>query len=210
MAARGEMDYLILASLWTGWCTLHSTAISITATAYLKRRLGSRYRMFRIVFNLFAIATLIPVLVYSRSIPSVLVFRWEGLFRIGQAAMILAALFLFLAGARHYDGLQFLGIRQIRDRETEPGLTSTGQLNTSGILQVVRHPWYLGAIIIIWARDMDIATVVTNSVLTTYLIIGTLLEERKLVREFGEDYHRYQEAVSMLVPVKWLMARTRE
>lgn len=203
------MEYLILAMLWMIWCTIHSATISITVTSFLKGRLGSSYRMFRMVYNLLAIATLMPVLLYSHSIQSEMVFRWEGFFRIPRTVLILAAVSLFLAGGRHYDALQFLGIRQIRDGKTEPGLTSSGRLDTSGILSVVRHPWYLGGIIIIWARDLDISAVVTNIILTSYLIIGAVLEERKLAAQFGEVYSQYQEEVSMLLPVKWFKTRIR-
>jgi protein-S-isoprenylcysteine O-methyltransferase Ste14 len=38
-------------------------------------------------------------------------------------------------------------------------------------------------------------------------VIGTILEERKLVREFGEPYREYQRNVSMFFPYKWLKAR---
>jgi len=203
------VEYLILALLWVTWCTIHSATISLTVTAYFKGRFGSSYRMFRMVYNLLAIATLMPVLLYSHSIQSEMVFRWGGFLRVPQAVLILVSVSLFLAGGRHYDALQFLGIRQIRDRETEIGLTSSGRLDTSGILGVVRHPWYMGAIIIIWARDLDISAMVTNLILTLYLIIGTLLEERKLVAQFGGVYRQYQGEVSMLVPVKWLKARLK-
>jgi protein-S-isoprenylcysteine O-methyltransferase Ste14 len=42
--------------------------------------------------------------------------------------------------------------------------------------------------------------VVTNVVLTIYVIIGTKLEERKLVLEFGDTYIQYQKEVPMLIP----------
>ena len=37
----------------------------------------------------------------------------------------------------------------------------------------------------------------------TVVVVGTLLEERKLVSEFGRQYTDYQQRVSMLLPVKW-------
>jgi protein-S-isoprenylcysteine O-methyltransferase Ste14 len=40
-------------------------------------------------------------------------------------------------------------------------------------------------------------------VFTAYVVVGTLLEEKKLVAEFGEEYRSYQRRVSMLVPLKW-------
>jgi protein-S-isoprenylcysteine O-methyltransferase Ste14 len=39
-------------------------------------------------------------------------------------------------------------------------------------------------------------------VLTIYLVVGAILEERKLVAEFGEAYREYQGKVPMFVPAK--------
>jgi len=37
--------------------------------------------------------------------------------------------------------------------------------------------------------------------MTAYFVIGSRLEERKLVREFGENYRRYQQSVPALMPL---------
>jgi protein-S-isoprenylcysteine O-methyltransferase Ste14 len=60
---------------------------------------------------------------------------------------------------------------------------------------------------IIWARGLDVSALITNIILTAYFIVGTVLEERKLLLEYGEAYRRYQKQVSMLVPFKYLRAR---
>ena len=57
---------------------------------------------------------------------------------------------------------------------------------------------------LIWAGPLDAPGVLVNVVLTIYLIVGTLLEERKLVVQFGAAYREYQERVSMLFPFKWI------
>ncbi|MEI6143491.1 MAG: hypothetical protein WCP85_29715 [Mariniphaga sp.] len=44
------------------------------------------------------------------------------------------------------------------------------------------------------------ADIIVNLVLTVYIIIGTFLEEKKLVLEFGETYIQYQKEVPMIVP----------
>ena len=36
--------------------------------------------------------------------------------------------------------------------------------------------------------------------MTVYILIGAHFEERKLLREFGEDYARYKENTPMLLP----------
>jgi protein-S-isoprenylcysteine O-methyltransferase Ste14 len=39
-----------------------------------------------------------------------------------------------------------------------------------------------------------------NIGLSLYLYIGALFEERKLLREFGEAYHNYQQNTPMFLP----------
>jgi protein-S-isoprenylcysteine O-methyltransferase Ste14 len=46
-----------------------------------------------------------------------------------------------------------------------------------------------------------------NIVLSSYLVIGTLIEERKLVLEFGDKYKTYQRQVSMFIPIKWMRSK---
>ena len=61
--------------------------------------------------------------------------------------------------------------------------------------------------LLIWARQLDISVIFINVILTSYLIVGTYLEEKKMIREFGEKYLTYQKRVSMLIPYKWLKSK---
>jgi protein-S-isoprenylcysteine O-methyltransferase Ste14 len=82
-------------------------------------------------------------------------------------------------------------------------LTDDCRLDTDGVLSVVRHPWYAGGMLIVWARPLDLSAVVTNVVLCAYFVVGAILEERKLKVQFAAQYAAYQKRVSMLIPFKW-------
>ena len=199
--------YIILSLLVIAWCVLHSAMISVSMTEYIKKRLGPKIRFYRLFYNLIAILTLIPVALLAYSIPPQVIFDWNGYMRIGQVILLGLAVLLFFLGGRHYDARQFLGIKQIREGIANTLLTDTGELDTSGILGITRHPWYFAAILFIWARQLDVTAIFINVIFTSYLIVGTYLEERKLIGEFGEKYLAYQKRVSMLIPYKWLKSK---
>ncbi len=198
--------YFLLAALWAAYCAAHSALIAIPVTDYLRRVLGPRYRFYRLFFNLFSLLTLVPLILYSdseqwRSNP---VFVWDGYLRFVQWLFIVIALLLLVTGARHYSILQFLGIQQLRVSGSHGAMTSSGEFDSSGVLGVVRHPWYVAVFILLWARDFDLAKLTISLILSAYLVVGTILEERKLILEFGDRYREYQDRVSMFVPIKWL------
>lgn len=192
---------------WIVWCALHSALISITASDFIKRKLGEGYRFYRLLYNIFSLLTLVPLLYYSVSTRQELIFRWHGPLVIIQCLLIAASCFLFVAGGWKYSIPMFLGIRQIKTKRENWSLSDNVTFVVLGIHRMIRHPWYLGGMMIVWARNLSLLTIMINIVITSYFIIGTHLEERKLIREFGEQYRKYQANVSMFFPYKWLKAR---
>lgn len=197
------MSFFLLIIFWVVWCILHSALISLSVTEWLRKRVPGFFRYYRIVYNSVSILTLLPVLYYTYLLKGPVLLNWVGPWRALQVALILSAMILFVAGARRYDLAQFLGLRQVHDEQACSVLTDDCSLDTQGILSIVRHPWYTGGILIIWARPLDLTAILTNLVVCAYFVIGAMLEERKLVRQFGEEYRDYQKQVSMLFPVKW-------
>ncbi len=155
------------------------------------------------LFNVFSLVTLIPLVIYSRSLShrDPMLFEWSGNWRILQFSMIVLAVVLIISGARHYSISQFLGVRQIRSQSSRAAMTDTGDIDTTGILGITRHPWYVAVFLLLWASDLNLGILLVNAVLSGYLVIGTLLEERKLVLEFGDKYREYQQKVSMFFPL---------
>ena len=65
----------------------------------------------------------------------------------------------------------------------------------------VRHPLYFFSLLLIWScPDLSLDRLLYNILWSTWIIAGSVLEERDLVADFGESYRDYQRKVPMLIP----------
>ena len=200
-------DLTILSGLVMLYCFFHSFLISITVTRYVKSNTGEIFRYYRLFFNIFSLVTLIPLLYYTHSLRGSPVFIWSGYLVYIKYAIIMVGIILIMAGTHGYNFFQFLGLKQLKNSSIDENDIISETLNTSGVLSIIRDPWYAAVILLLWARNMDYSKLVVNTIFTGYIIIGTYLEEYKLVKAFGKEYLDYQKEVSMLIPVKWVFKK---
>ena len=145
----------------------------------MKVMLGANYAYYRLCYNIFSLLTLFPVVLYQLRLHEKILFAWPWPWNMLKIAMYLAAFFLFYEGYRAYDMKYVLGTRQLQERR-EDKMQKAADFKTSGILDYVRHPWYSGAIILVWAfGHISDVSLVSKIILTAYIFIGTFLEEKK-------------------------------
>lgn len=109
---------------------------------------------------------------------------------------ILAIVFLAPGAYLGIKGVTEMGLKAAETHRVE-------RVISSGVYARVRHPQYLGAILSHIGASFLLAGLYSFLVTPLVIIINYILcwkEERELIREFGEDYHRYQEIVPMLIP----------
>jgi protein-S-isoprenylcysteine O-methyltransferase Ste14 len=192
--------YIIASAAVSGWCILHSALISPAVVGRIRALMGARFKYYRILYNIWASLSFAAVLYYLHLLKTPSVWNWAGYWLPVRWLVLLGGLYFIWAGAKAYDLWQYFGFRQLLSGETHLTLSKNGHLSREGILGKVRHPWYTGTILIIWARPMDRDALIANIILTLYTLIGTLLEERKLLTEFGDEYASYRQTVPMLIP----------
>jgi protein-S-isoprenylcysteine O-methyltransferase Ste14 len=79
-----------------------------------------------------------------------------------------------------------------------------GTFKTPNVYKLVRHPMQLGFVIAFWsAPTMTADRLALAALLTAYISIALVFEERDLVSHFGEQYRAYQRAVPRLIPRPW-------
>jgi protein-S-isoprenylcysteine O-methyltransferase Ste14 len=67
----------------------------------------------------------------------------------------------------------------------------------------VRHPLYFFSLLLIWScPDLYADRFIFNLLWTVWIILGTVLEEKDLVSDLGDDYRQYQKKIPMLIPWK--------
>ena len=203
------MKFLILIALWTAFCFLHSFMITPFFTDFVKKNTGPSYRYYRLFYNIFSILFLVPVVIYSYSIMEKPFFTWHGYLLAGKYFMLIGGLWIFYEGSRHYNMRTFIGINQIHTDVNHGLINTSGTIEKGGIMGVVRHPFYSGSFLLIWAGNLDTTRLIMNIILSLYLFVGTLLEEQKLMAEFGVTYKNYQKEVSMLFPCKYLKRKIK-
>ena len=195
------MKYLLVVVLWTSYCALHSYLISIGFTKLMTRLLKNYYAFYRIAYVIISILLFIPLLKFSAQSNSHIIFNYGYPLSVVRYTVIAGSLLLFFwAFFIDYDSLSFWGIRQILDLKGIKNSNSMKNIKTKGLLGITRHPMYFALIIYLWCHIFTIMDIVINTILTIYILVGTKLEEKKLVLEFGEAYLRYQQQVPMLIP----------
>lgn len=202
-----KMDgaYLLLVLFLLIWCFIHSALLSVSATHFFKRKSGPNFRFFRAGYNLFAVASIISVMMYSRALRTQPFFERDGLLMTVRFLLLGVSCLFFFSGAQSYNIREFLGISFTGSTSRSPSqLPPSHYFQIRGVNKIVRHPWYFAALLIIWSRPIDISVICENMVFSLYLIVGTFLEERKLIQQFGKQYRLYQRKVPMLLPVNWL------
>lgn len=201
------LSHFLIFLFWILWSTVHSLLIQQRIMDLFQRILKNKFRFYRLFYIIFSVISLAPVIYYWKIIESPIIFEWRGGLRIIQGSLVLASLILFYSGARRYNFKQFLGFKQIKEGNLDRSLSKSGKVDTSEILSLIRHPWYTGIFLIIWARELRLSDIVVNTVIVFYVIIGTYLEEKKLEHEFGDEYKKYREKVSRFFPMKWITSK---
>lgn len=180
---------------------------SLLATDYVKKiaekKNKDKFRFYRIIYNIISFITAAPAffvwITSSSSTP--LLYTIPGELFPFFILLRLLAIGLFVYAAFQTDMLEFAGLKTCK---------TDGRIMTDKAYGIVRHPLYTGIIVIIFTKaEMTQLDFTANALVSIYFIIGAYIEERRLVYAFKDEYRKYQQRVSMFIPVKWFINKIK-
>jgi len=177
---------------------VHSVLASLWAKARARSWLGPLgQRTYRLMYNLFAVVSFLPVLALVAALPDQTLysipFPWVILTLAGQALALLTV----LAGVLQTGMWSFLGVQQLLQTASD----EAPRLVVRGLYRWVRHPLYTAGLVFIWLTPVITLNLLALYIgLSIYLVVGAIVEERKLLVEFGQAYAEYRRRTPMLIP----------
>ena len=186
-----------LIAYWVVFGLTHSLLAAERVKAVVSSFMGAHSRYYRLYYSIFSFLLLGWIIWFQYSHPDRSLFRMPVYVSVAAAILLLPAMIIMSICIRkyfyHLSGIDVLF----------PGRQSSGKLETGGLNRFVRHPLYSGTLLLVWCLFLLFPTggnLISAGMITLYTIIGTLFEEKKLRRTFGEAYILYQQQVPMLIP----------
>jgi protein-S-isoprenylcysteine O-methyltransferase Ste14 len=192
------IDHLLYGLAWASFGALHSLLAAAPGRALLGRAFGAGTRL---AYNAIAVFHVAAIWAFGRFLAQgAAPFGLPLWAQAGLSLLALAGAALLLLGLREYDLGRFAGTWQLRHRVPPDAEGEDEPLVTGGFHRFVRHPLYTAAFMILWGLVRDPFSLATAAWASLYLVIGTLFEERKLTRLYGQAYRDYVRRVPRFIP----------
>jgi protein-S-isoprenylcysteine O-methyltransferase Ste14 len=188
-------DAAVNVLLFTVFALHHSVMARTGAKAWLTRQVPPQLE--RSVYVWIASVLFLAVCWLWQPLPGVI---WETSGAIFWLLFVIqmSGVALSIAGARLVGVWELAGVRQ-------PDYTKPIEFKVSGPFGIVRHPIYLGWVLMVFPTPvMTTSRLLFAIISTAYLVAAIPLEERSLVDAFGEKYRAYQRQMRWrLIPGVW-------
>lgn len=183
------MTYLTYAFILIGYYALHSILASSKIKLFFSK-IGITDQSYRILFNLIALAT--TFIVFQSLRQTINNLNYSG--SIAGIILIIIGVGIVIQALINYDLLAFIGLTKEKP---------TDELIITGLNGHLRHPLYLGILmgLVGWIIVQPTSAVIaTFGITLLYVHIGIYFEEKKLIKQFGEQYVKYKNDVPKLIP----------
>lgn len=187
-------DAVIFTSRFCIFAAVHSLLALPTIKKAIIRQSQSRQWVYRLTYNLISLAMFGWVMASYRNTPVLYVAPgvWSLVMYLVQGAALLMLIFC----VRQTGAADFLGLPG-KSYATPAG----NRLVTGGCYRIVRHPLYLFSMLfLLFNPVVTCRWLILSALSPVYFVIGALIEERRLLLEYGEEYETYRKTVPFIIP----------
>jgi uncharacterized membrane protein len=193
------------------FAALHSITVSFWFKGLCQTLLGETFMRvwYRFLYNSVSVVTGAAAFFLIKSVPDEVIWIAPTGLRWIMHGIQIAGLVFGARAFQHMDTREFMGWKQVRRYLNRgeiagniEGLTEK-ELVTTGVYGIIRHPMYAAGIIIVTFSPVITVNGVTLTILADlYFLFGMLIEERRFLKIFGDQYREYMKNVPMLIP-RW-------
>ncbi len=174
------------------FCVVHSLLAAPRIKKRIQQMAGHALPGYRITYNIFSTLMFGWVLLAWQS--TAVLFVAPGIWSLIMHGLQLLILWAGVICLRQTGMARFLGFTAETANEPSPMITT-------GCYAVVRHPLYLlGILFLLLNPVVTTRWIVLTVCSAAYFIFGALLEERRMLKQYGKSYQRYQQDVPFLLP----------
>jgi len=198
-------NVLLIALSLVGFGVIHSVTAGLRPRRLLSNWVGERVveGFYRLVYNLLAVITLSPTLALLVLLTDMSLYSVRLPLSLALLALQAAGLLGRAVARRATDFLDFIGVRQVMAFFSGAELPLPPvPMQTRGMYAVTRHPLYFFSLVVLWASPtMSVNYLAFVIGATLYMALGSLIEERRLERMYGDSYRHYRQRVPWLIPM---------
>ncbi|WP_194775249.1 methyltransferase family protein [Pararhodonellum marinum] len=191
------MPYLFLLIAWFVFYFKHTFFARLNIKRKFQGWMGKHYKWYRLGYSFVSTILFFGIIAYGASLPSEFLLRQnQQLTYIGFLVAGIGTI-VIVKSLRYFDTFRFMGLPPYDDLKQKETLV------VSGIYKTVRHPLYLGLVLIFLGFFLYSPTWVSLLhflSLIIYLPFGIYYEEQKLMVIFGKYYEAYRKAVPSIIP----------
>jgi protein-S-isoprenylcysteine O-methyltransferase Ste14 len=195
--------------IFLAFALIHSITVTMWFKDLCRRLFGETFMRvwYRFLYTSVSGITAFVAVSLINQVPDRVLWQGPLWFRLIMHAIQIAGVLFGVRAFQYLDKWEFLGFRQVwrylARKEVSGSLEGLTQkeLVTTGVYGIVRHPLYVAGIIIFTFSPHITVNGLTITVLADlYFLFGMVIEERRFVRIFGEQYREYMKKVPRMVP----------
>jgi len=192
------MNGIYMGILWLLYYGLHSAFAMERVKSFFARRFPYMAKWYRHIYIIFAIVNFMLLARLHVVVPSPDMFASTFWTKFFAGILAIQAIICMYLSMRQFGWGRLFSSAALNPTDTP--------LLKNGIYATIRHPMYLAILLGVIGLFLYFPSGKNAMFMLTtgfYLVIGSLLEEQKLIRIYGVEYLAYRQNTHMLIPFLW-------